>query len=592
MRSRRLFWHLYPSYLLITLAVVAAVSWYAADALHRFHRKESRRNLEAKAALAQAQLDQMLKAPMLSRVDRLCSDLAERAEARLTVILPDGTVVGDSEKDPEEMENHANRAEIRQALLGETGTAVRPSPTLQKEMMYVALPVEADGRLLGVVRTSLPVTSLRQSLRPFYKGIALAAVVIAAVAGAVSLLVSRRISGPLEELERGAKRFARGELDHKISRGPTEEVGAVADAMNLMAARLGDRIRTVIRQRNELEAVLGSMAEGVMAVDQDQRIIRMNPAAARLLDCEREGAEGRLIQEVVRNPGLQSFAARALSSEEGLQADLVLPAREGERCLQARATSLRDAEGEPSGMLLVLNDVTRLRRLQGMRREFVANVSHELRTPITAIKGFAETLREEWSSEAPEEHRRFLEIICHQADRLQELFDDLLTISRTERHEERGEIDLETGLVEQVVETAVEMCRARAEEKDIHLVAECDENLRAELNPPLLEQAVFNLLDNAVRYSPPESTVHVEAGRRDEEIAVSVRDEGPGIEPEHLPRLFERFYRVEKGRERSSGGTGLGLAIVKHIVRNHHGRVEVDSTPGEGSTFTIILPAA
>jgi two-component system phosphate regulon sensor histidine kinase PhoR len=358
-----------------------------------------------------------------------------------------------------------------------------------------------------------------------------------------------------------------------------------------MAARLNNRIRKVVQQRNELEAVLGSMVEGVVALDQDQRVIRMNPAGAELLGTDPDTAVGRTIQEVVRNPELQSVVAEALREEGTVEGDVTLPGQQEERSMRVRATTLRDADGKATGTLLVLQDVTRLRRLQQIRRDFVANVSHELRTPITAIKGFAETLLEEGGDE-PEQRRRFLDIIARQANRLESIFEDLLSLSRAERLSERGAMELTMEPLEPVLESAVELVRRAAGDRGVAVEVDCPPDLTARINAALLEQAVFNLVDNAVRYSPEGASVQVTARPSDGEVVISVRDTGPGIASEHLPRIFERFYRADRGRDRSSGGTGLGLAIVKHVAQSHGGRVSVESTPGQGSTFTIHLPAA
>ncbi len=582
------FWQIYPPFLLITLGAIVAVSLYVRHVVYDFHEQRIRQELEARARLAGDCSERQLAAGRIDEVQQMARAMGEKANARFTIILPDGVVVGDSDEDPAVMDNHANRPEIRRALGGETGAVTRPSPTLKRRLMYVAVPIESEDEFLGVMRTALPVGGIENALRPVYAEILFVAVIVALLAAGASFVLSRRIAGPLEELQRGATRFAEGAFDRKLPLSGPPEVAALADAMNLMASRLDERIRTVLEQRNEMEAVLDSMKEGVMAFDQDQCVLSVNPAGARLLDVDPEKAVGRRVQEVVRNPQLQTFVARALASKGMVEDDITLPGQEQERFLQARAVPLLDADGENQGTLLVLNDVTRLRRLENVRREFVANVSHELRTPITAIKGFSETLLEQ--GQDADTRGRYLQIIARQSDRLQSLFDDLLTLSQTERQAERGEISLEQAPVWPVVESAVVACRRAAREKGIDVEADCPEEIEARINPALLEQAVYNLLENAVNYSPPESHVQVAVTGQDDEVSISVSDDGPGIARRHLPRLFERFYRADGGRDRKSGGTGLGLAIVKHIAHAHGGRVTVDSTPGRGSTFTIYLP--
>ncbi len=355
-----------------------------------------------------------------------------------------------------------------------------------------------------------------------------------------------------------------------------------------MAVELREHIDTVMRQRNEIEAVLSSMVEGVIAVDMEERVISMNHAAARMFRCDLAEVQGRSIQEVVRNTVLQQFVKNALSSQEAVEKEIVLSS-DIDRFLNGHGTLLRDAEGKQIGALIVLNDVTRLLRLEKIRREFVANVSHEIKTPITAIKGFVETLRD-GAVENHEDAERFLEIIGKHVDRLEVIIEDLLSLSRIEQEAEREKVVLDEGRLKDVLETAIQVCEAGAIAKKIGVELSCAEEIVAKLDPQLLEQAIVNLIDNAIKYSNDGGTVRVEALQRESETIISVRDQGCGIEKEHLPRLFERFYRVDKARSRQLGGTGLGLAIVKHIAQAHGGRVAVESIPGKGSTFSIHLP--
>ena len=293
---------------------------------------------------------------------------------------------------------------------------------------------------------------------------------------------------------------------------------------------------------------------------------------------------------MVRNVVLHEFVRNTLSSQKPVEKDIVLYTG-GERFIDGHGTVLRDALGKQMGALIVLNDVTRIRRLENVRREFVANVSHEIKTPITAIKGFVETLRD-GAVKNPEDAERFLGIIENHAERLEAIIEDLLSLSRIEREAERGKIALVEGRVQDVVQMAVQVCEMSARAKEIKIKCSCDKDIVSKINAPLLEQAIVNLLDNAIKYSAVGSTIRVEASQTAEEIKIDVRDQGCGIEEEHLPRLFERFYRVDKARSRQLGGTGLGLAIVKHITQAHGGQVSVESVPGKGSTFSIRLPRA
>lgn len=591
MGSRRLLWQLFPAFLATLLVILLGLTWHFSRSLQTFYVEETANNLTARARLVENQVAGRLTPPDRPYLDHLAKTLGRQTATRITLILPSGEVLGDSLEDPARMENHADRPEVRAVLAGAEGRATRFSFTVQKDLMYVAVPVLVDGRIAGIVRTAKAVTSIEAALRTLYVEMALGGLAAILAAALLSLLIARRISRPLEEMRQGAERFARGELDRRLAVSGSEEICGLADTMNQMAAHLDDRIRTVLRQRNEQEAVLASMVEGVLAVDLEERVLRLNRAAGRLLGVRPEQVEGRRIQEVVRKADLQRFVGRTLASREPVEGDIVLrDAEDGERFLQAHGTMLRGGQGQEIGALIVLNDVTRLRRLETLRRDFVANVSHELKTPITAIKGFVETLLD-GAAEDPENARRFLQIIIRQADRLNAIIDDLLDLSRIEQEAEKGGIPLARGFLRPVLESAVQSCSLGAREKSLQIILHCSSELAAQINAPLLEQAVVNLLTNAIKYSDPSGRIVVDAGQFGDKVMVKVQDWGCGISPEHLPRLFERFYRVDKARSRKQGGTGLGLAIVKHIVQSHGGEVVVHSTPGQGSTFTLVLPA-
>jgi two-component system phosphate regulon sensor histidine kinase PhoR len=587
MGRRRLIWQLFPAFVLVTLASLLAVTWYAARAWRQFYLHQTATDLETRARLVETQTRGQFLLGEGARIDEYCKYLGKISATRLTVILPSGQVLADSEEDPARMDNHGDRPEIQEALQGRVGVSTRFSFTLGRDMMYVAVPLEEQDRVAGVVRTSLPMTAIDQALRALYFKIGLGGVGIALVMAALSLFISRRFSRPLEDLRRGALRFAQGDLSRKLPVPPAEELGSLAEALNHMAQQLEDRIQALTRQGQEQEAILSSMVEGVLAVDPKGRLLTLNRAGAQMLGVSSAAVQDFSIQEVVKDPDLKWFLTRTLSAKEPLEEEVVLKT-DGSRIIQAHGTSLRGAEDLPLGTLIMFHDVTHLRRLESARRDFVANVSHELKTPITSIKGFVETLLA-GALQEPENAENFLRIIARHTDRLNEIIDDLLSLSRIEQEAERGQIFLETGRVREVMEAAIRVCEAKAAEKGLTLKLSCPEGLRARLNAPLLEQALVNLIDNAIKFSEPGSVVQVEGEGVGAEVVVRVRDQGRGISPEHLPRIFERFYRVDASRSRKIGGTGLGLAIVKHIAQAHGGRVTAASTPGEGSVFSLYL---
>ena len=588
MQRTRLLWQLYSSYLLLTACSLLAVGALASHSLQEFYLESMRHDLAANARLLEKQIGPRFDSHDSKELTTLCRDFSRSTMTRVTLVLRSGKVLVDTDEDPAAMENHADRPEIVQALAGEIGTSERLSVTQRERMTYVAVPLRRQGRIVGALRTAVPTTTIDQALRGVQYKIATGAAAVAVLAAVVSLWFSRRLSRPLEEIRQGAERFAGGDLGYKLPIPQTREMAGVAESLNRMAHQLKERIRTTVRQNTEQEAVLASMVEGVLAVDNDHRVISLNRAAADLLGSSQEEAHGRGLQEVIRNADLRRFVTSALACESPIEGDVLLSSGH-DRVLQAHGTALRDAAGQTIGAVIVLNDITRLRRLENLRRDFVANVSHELKTPITSIKGFVETLLD-GALKAPEDAERFLRIIAKQADRLHSIIEDLLSLSKIEQGEEAGDIELTLCPLKKVLEDAVDDIEARAAERRIRICLTCDDGFTAMINPPLLEQAIINLLDNAVKYSEPGKSVDLEATQTDSETAIAVRDQGCGVEPEHVPRLFERFYRVDRARSRKLGGTGLGLAIVKHIVQAHHAQITVDSMPGKGSTFSIRLP--
>jgi len=584
--ARKLFF----SYLAVAAAFVALTALWTTGMVRDFYLEQMAQDLEARARLIQHPVAALLEGedPGRDAVQDLVTRLAHSVATRTTVILPSGLVVGDSHELPRKMDNHADRPEVRAAMTGRVGRKTRYSATLKKELMYVAVPLRRHDRTLAVVRTAIPLTAIDHTLAAIHTRIAVASLVMLALLAAVSLAIALEISRPLKALEAGAERFARGDLDHRLPNSRFEEIDALAGAMNRMAGQLHQRIDTILRQRQELEAVLASMQEAVLAVDNDGTIINLNHASADLLGAPPEELKGRLVHEVVRKPNLLDFVEKTLHGNQPIEQDLRLQ-DDQQRWLSAHGTPLRDPQNRQIGALAVLHDVTRLHRLESVRRDFVANVSHELKTPITSIKGFVETLLDG----ALDDHDnavRFLRIVARQVNRLDAIIEDLLTLSRLEKGGQQPPQRLEPGSLVEVLQAAVEMCEKKALDKKIDLSLDCPPGLAALMNAPLLEQAVVNLVDNAIKYSHTGGHVRLTADCSPHDLTIRVQDDGCGIEPKHLARLFERFYRADKARSRQLGGTGLGLAIVKHIALVHQGSVDVQSIPGRGSTFSLHIP--
>ncbi|NIP24933.1 MAG: PAS domain-containing protein [Phycisphaerae bacterium] len=454
-------------------------------------------------------------------------------------------------------------------------------------MMYVAIPIKENGENVAVVRTSIPATAIDRELSNIYVKIFWGGVAIAICAAGISWVISRRISKPIVEMKQVAQGFTDGELNLRVPIPAPLELSELAKALNEMAKQLYERIQTITKQRNELEAVLSSMIEGVLAVDTDGHIMSVNKAAADLLKINTTEALGRNVEEIVRNVDLHRFIQKTVESKQLVEADILLPTN-GNRYFQLHGVSLSDSEGHKSGAVIVLNDMTRIRRLENIRRDFVANVSHELRTPVTSIQGFIEALLEGKIQE-PKQIERYLKIIAKHSNRLNTIIDDLLSLSRLEEDEEKRKVSFDQVALKPILASAMDLSSVKATEKNIKVELDCEDQIEAKVNVVFLEQAIVNLIDNAIKYSEPGAKIQVSVQLGDTEMAIAVQDEGCGIDKTHLNRIFERFYVVDKGRSRKLGGTGLGLSIVKHIVQIHGGHVTVESKPGKGSTFTIHL---
>jgi len=399
-----------------------------------------------------------------------------------------------------------------------------------------------------------------------------------------------RLARPLERLKSRVELVAAGQLNEVVdlSRNETAEIHEIGKLMDQIASQLHQRITTIQRQKEELEAVLASMEEGLIAMDRNHVITLFNPAAARLFRVRREKVVGRSIEEVVRLPQLLQIIERGLASEKGAEEDLEILG-EPKRHLRVHLSPLRNQGGIPYGVVLVVSDVTRIRELEGMRKNFVANVSHELRTPLTSIQGFAETLMNPAVTD-PAETKKFLEIIQRHANRLGRIIEDILTLSRIERDAETSQIETKKEKFDDVIDAAIELCEVKAKSKGVGLVKDLRSKAVVNCDRYLVEQAVVNLIDNGIRYSDSGKPIELVSYISDGYAVLEVKDQGMGIAGKHLGRIFERFYRVDRARSRELGGTGLGLSIVKHIVTAHRGHIDVQSKLGLGTTFTVRLP--
>jgi two-component system phosphate regulon sensor histidine kinase PhoR len=512
-------------------------------------------------------------------------DVSRRAQARITVIEPGGTVLADSEHDPETMENHANRPEIQQAYAGQVGVSIRHSATLGRDLCYVAVRFPYHGASGFVLRLAVPLAELNSAVaavRWWLMGASLSALGGAMV---IAYIFSERFTGRIRQLQSFAEHLVETRAAGDIKPDTDDELGALARSLNRMAAQLRDSLDRLSLESARREAILSGMTEGVLAVDQEMRITFSNESFARVIGVPGAIRAHTPLLEVARDAGLLDMLSEVLISEKPQKRRLELPAAEG-RAFEVQAAPL--SASSRRGAIAVLHDITDLERLERVRKDFVANVSHELRTPLTAIRGYAETLLE-GALEDPANNRRFLEIITAQAARLNNIASDLLVLSELESGKPAEKERLS---VPSVLESALHTVESEARVREVQIVCSQMEDVCVEGSKIRLEQALVNLLDNAIKFNRPSGQVRVEVMRAaDGQVRITVADTGIGIPSDDLSRIFERFYRVDKARSRAVGGTGLGLSIVKHVLERMNGKITVASELGRGSVFSVTLPS-
>ena len=513
-----------------------------------------------------------------AEVQKLVKDLGRQTGTRITLILPDGTVVADSEKDPAQMENHSGRPEIRTALAGKTGSSTRYSTTVKEQMTYVATPIIRAGRIEGVVRLSLRLHTIELLIREQTREIFLIAVVVWGITLILTFLFSSFFSSSVREMVQLTKKIAAGDLSERAIVKGRDELSELATGLNEMAEQLQSLFSQIQSRHDELNAIINSMTEGILVLDSAQHVELANDSFRAKFAVEGQ-VKGKDYIEIVRSVSLKEMVDE-LEKENRISAKRM--DFEG-RTFTVNGVALKYSRQADRKIILVFHDITSDIQLENVKADFVANASHELRTPLTAIEGYLETFEEE----DPETQKEFLQIVRRNVRRISDLVSDLLLLSRLESPVPRlntGKVDLHT-----VVRNTMLLVNRLAANKNLTLESEVETGLTINADEFLLEQMLLNLLDNAVKYTDAGKVI-VSAHRENGEVVIRVSDTGVGIGSEHLGRIFERFYRVDKARSRELGGTGLGLSIVKHIVQLHGGDIQVKSQVGSGTCFTIRLP--
>jgi two-component system, OmpR family, phosphate regulon sensor histidine kinase PhoR len=574
--KKTLFLRFFLGYAAVIVLLAAAVLVFAPTLMRTHHNEERAAGLEHLALLLEGQVLPYVTGTASGDLEALVTDLGRKTATRITVIGPDGSVLADSEKEPRDMENHLFRPEIQASLRGEMLTSIRPSSTLKADMMYLSIPLRSGDRIVGALRLSLFMKDIEGVLAAFRADLWRVVGLVALVALVLALFLTRSVAGPVREVIDASKRVAAGDFDVRVSTRRNGELRDNALAFNAMTGRLKDMFGEIRLQNEEIGSILASIREGLCVLDAGATIVLCNTSFRRLAG--REDPEGRHFWEVVRSSSAMELVRKARESGACETGEVAV----GDRVYYGSVSRLAAADR----LVVTLHDVTEFRALEKTKRDFVANVSHELKTPLTAIRGFVETME----PRAEAENRPYLEIIRRNADRMIAIVEDLLVLSELEApgmKPAKEDIDMRP-----LAENIIKLFERRAADKGIALVLEAPTGLPAvKADPVQLEGLLLNLVDNAVKYTD-KGAVTVRLGAKEGAFRVEVADTGIGIDADHLPRIFERFYVADKSRSRKMGGTGLGLAIVKHIAQAHGGGVSVRSRLGEGTTVTVELPLA
>ena len=515
---------------------------------------------------------------------------AKSGNFRITIIDLKGQVIFDSEKKPYEMENHKNRPEIVLAYEGKIGVSTRYSRTIKMDMYYVAVPYEIGGDKF-VIRTALPLSKIDNNNLYILFNISIASLAAILLSLFIGTRVSNKIIEPIKTLSVTSKRISDGKYDEKVYVKSDDEIGELAHSFNLMSEEIKKRIMEINDRNTKTKAILSSMINGVIAVDNSKKIMFVNSAAEEMFEFKEDNVKGKYILEVLRNSDLDEQIQKMISQNimTTIEIEVDFPKKRNFNLYSNPIISTENGD-EKIGVVIIIQDITEVKKLENMRKDFVANVSHELKTPLTSIKGFIETLLD-GASENEEIRDKFLGIINVEVERLNSLIEDLLILSEIEKtekiaHDEEINLSYSTRSI-------IEMLSEIAKNKEVSLLYNCESKLPSIYgNQSWFKQMMVNLIDNAIKYNKPGGEVRVNIKSDDEkkEVIISVKDNGVGIKSEHLNRLFERFYRVDKARSRNIGGTGLGLAIVKHVVLSFKGVIEINSSFGEGTEFLVKIP--
>ncbi|MCX5803527.1 MAG: ATP-binding protein [Proteobacteria bacterium] len=573
---KSIFLKIFSGYLLVIIILSGLILALSFTTIRNYYIDTTEKHLKDLGIVLKVQITPLLYEKKFQELDTFIKKLGKEIHTRITIVAPDGVVLSDSEENPKSMDNHRTRTEIAQALEGNIGRFLRVSETLKEQMLYIALPVEKDKKILGVLRLSLFLKDINTVISHTRNKILQISLLIITISLLIALIFSRSLSKPIKELSAAAKRIANEDFSARVLLKNNDELKELADNFNSMAVRMKTLFDELSRQKEELNSVISSLQEGFLVLDRDEKILLSNYSFKKII--QNNIVEEKFYWETFREPKFDELIKKIRGTKSNFTEEISL----NNRVFLCSATFL----GTKEEIAVVFHDITDIKNLEKIKTDFVSNISHELRTPLAAIKGFAETLDDKMHST---ENKHYLDIIRRNTDRLINIINDLLFLSELEEKStklERVEVDLKI-----IVENITKIFEQRLKEKSLFLNLDVDSNLPpVKADPFKLEQMFINLIDNAVKYTE-NGGINISLKSKGDKVEITIEDTGIGIPEDHLPRIFERFYVVDKSRSKKLGGTGLGLSIVKHVVLLHNGNINVESSLGKWTKFVIMLPA-
>lgn len=586
MNNKSLFQHLWKNSIVVALLATLLASFVSYFSFSRFYKESVAESLRTQGLLLIHRLtdhpDDISEAHLL----KLAESVRPIGNLRFTYILPDGKVLADSHEKTAQMDNHANRPEIKKAIAGHEASSIRRSPTLGVDMMYMALPVYIKGELTGVLRLSKSLSRINEHISGIIGGLGLSVLISILVASILALTLLSRVRRDISNLCRDASMIAKGHFDLELYTPESSELADLSNQLATLSSDLKKRIQESALQTSELEAVFAGIREGIVVLNKKEEVVNLNDSARQMLALSGRSVYGQDFSALARSSDLKDYLSRVLN-EDPCESMEIEPANSDGKVFMLTGNALYDIQSKLAGAVLVLRDITKARRLEDDRRQFISNASHELKTPLTSMVGYLEALHDDKS--LGETSKKMLDGLTRNIHRLRELVEDLFHLNRLEEKRDKG-LSLEPVDLAEICSELVEENSDHASRFGVTLEEIRGADLKTQGNSLELKRAFQNLIENAIKYSGKGSVIQIETKTDSGQLMGIVRDNGVGIPPAHIPSIFNRFYRVNSSRNRDSGGSGLGLAIAKGIVEAHGGKITLHSEPGKGCEFICFFP--